>query len=89
MKINKIPKFKTIKEEAKFWDTHDVTDYMSEMKRVDVEFKPRVPKKATIVIRLQMGLKERLEEMAEYEGLTLSTLIRKWFIEKVKNPNTP
>ncbi|MBU1110425.1 BrnA antitoxin family protein [Patescibacteria group bacterium] len=42
----KIPTFKTIKEEAKFWDTHDITDYLSEMKSVEVEFVvPREKKK--------------------------------------------
>jgi len=28
----KIPKFKNYKEEAKFWDTHDISDYIDEMK---------------------------------------------------------
>ena len=38
---NKIPEFKNYKDEAEFWDTHDVTDYLKEMKLEDVEFLPR------------------------------------------------
>lgn len=37
---NKIPKFNNVKEEAEFWDTHSVADYMSEFKRVDMVYKP-------------------------------------------------
>jgi len=28
----KIPKFKSDEEAAKFWDTHDSTDYLDELK---------------------------------------------------------
>lgn len=86
-KLKTIPKFKTVKEEAEFWDTHDVTDYFLDLKQVDVEFKPKHPKKAIIVIRVQSGLKRKLEQVAMNEGLVLSTLIRKWFIEKIKSKN--
>lgn len=84
-KIKKIPIFKNVAEEAGFWDTHDVTEYISEMKAVDVEFTPRLSKEETIVIRVQSGLKARLEKIAISQGLGLSTLIRMWFIEKVRH----
>lgn len=37
-KKNKIPKFKSFKEEAQFWDSHDFTDYLSDLKPTRVIF---------------------------------------------------
>ena len=37
-KKSRIPEFKTIEEEAEFWDTHDTTDYEDEFKPVKVRF---------------------------------------------------
>jgi hypothetical protein len=33
---SRIPEFKSREEEAAFWDTHDFTDYLDEMKPVKV-----------------------------------------------------
>jgi hypothetical protein len=44
-KLKKIPKFKSIAEEARFWATHDSTEYIDYAKAFSV--KPR-RKKATI-----------------------------------------
>lgn len=34
-KESKIPDFKTEEEEAEFWDTHSITDYLDELEEVD------------------------------------------------------
>lgn len=81
---NTIPKFKNYAEEAKFWDTHDVTDYLGEMKFKDVEFLPRQKKEEKITFRLEQTLKERLKKMAHHQGLNISTLTRLWVIEKLR-----
>lgn len=83
-KVKKIPKFKTIAEEARFWDTHDITDYLPEMKEVKVSFDPQAPKEETLTIRVQSSLKRKLEKIAKSYGVNLSTLTRIWFIDKVK-----
>lgn len=83
-KVKKIPKFKNIVEEARFWDTHDVTDYLSEMKKVEVAYNPANPKQVTLTVRIQAALKERLEEIAERQRVNLSTLLRIWFVDKVE-----
>ena len=36
----KLPRFRTAEEEANFWDTHDVTDYLKDLKEVDELFCP-------------------------------------------------
>jgi len=83
-KIKKIPKFKTVAAEAKFWDTHDVTDYLSEMKEVKASFSPLAPKEEVLTLRIQSELKRRLEKIAKGYGINLSNLLRIWFIDKVK-----
>lgn len=81
----KIPKFKSVKEEARFWDTHDITDYLAETKPVDVVFEPSVHKKATLTIRLQSKLKHKLNNVARDYGIPTSTLTRMWIVDKLKH----
>lgn len=83
-KPKKIPKFKIIAEEARFWDAHDVSDYLSEMKEIKMSYDPLAPKEETLTIRVQSTLKKRLEEIAKSYGINLSTLLRVWFIDKAK-----
>lgn len=81
---NLIPKFKNIREEADFWDKNDVTDFMTEMKEVKVKFIPKILKEESIVIRVQPRMKKRLEMIALDKGLTLSTMLRMWFVERLR-----
>lgn len=83
--ISKIPKFKTTAEEAKFWDTHDVTDFLDELKFTDTKFvkKPRQIKNDTITIRVEPQIKEQLELLSVTYGVNISTLSRMWIMEKL------
>jgi len=83
-KLKRIPQFKTIYEEAKFWDTHDVTDFLPLMKKEKVSFLKPVAKKETLSIRVQPKLKNRLEKVAQSYGISVSSLMRIWFIDKLK-----
>lgn len=79
----KIPKFKNLAEEADFWDTHDVTDYLSQMKLQKVRFTPRQKKEETITIRVEPIIKKNLEELSLNYGVNVSTLSRMWIMEKL------
>lgn len=81
---SKIPDFKNYEEEANFWDTHDFTEFMDELKPVKVKFNLKVPKEETIIVRLQKPIKQKLQSMADGMGLSLSTMIRCWMMEKIK-----
>ena len=81
---SKIPDFKNYAEEAEFWDTHDFTDFLDEAKEIKVNFKAKEPKEETVIVRLQKPIKERLQERADEMGLSLSSMIRMWMIEKLK-----
>ncbi len=83
-KKTRIPKFKTYKEEAKFWDTHSLSDYWNEFKDVDIIFELHKPKDDTVVLRLQKSLKNRLESVAKAKGLNVSALARMWLMEKLQ-----
>lgn len=84
-KTKKIPEFKTIAEEAEFWDTHDITDYLSEMKPVKLKVNLSEPKEDVLAVRLQPQLKMRLANIAEEMGVNTSTLVRMWVVEKLRN----
>ena len=78
-----IPKFKNIKEESDFWDKNDVVDFLPKIEIIRVKYSPKILKEENIVIRVQPKMKKRLEIIAENEGLTLSTMLRMWFVERL------
>jgi len=48
----KVPKFINIKEERKFWDTHDSTDYLDDFEEAKDVVSVR-PKKQFVTLRLE------------------------------------
>lgn len=83
-KKSRVPKFKSTREEAEFWDTHSFADYWDELEDVDLVFELDKPRDETIVLRVQGDIKERIERLARSKGLNLSTLARVWFMEKLQ-----
>lgn len=83
-KKSRIPKFKSIAEEAEFWDTHEFTEFEDELKDVDIVFELDKPRDETLVLRVQKGVKERLAKSARRKGLNPSTLVRMWVMEKLQ-----
>jgi predicted phosphatase len=76
-----IPPFKTLDEEAEFWDTHDV----SRFGRIPLDKLPLLEreKEETLVLRLQKSLKVKLTRVARSKGLDVSSLTRMWLAEKL------
>lgn len=85
--INKrLPKFKSFKEEARFWDTHELTDYFNRNKKAILDFSGVKKKKESILtVRLQPELKMKLGAVAEEMGIQASTLARMWLVEKLRS----
>lgn len=81
-KKSRIPEFKTLEEEANFWDTHSFTDFEDELKDVKVIVDLEKPRDDTLIIRLQKSVKKQLERIARSKGLNVSTLARMWLMEK-------
>ncbi len=83
-KKSRIPKFKTIEEEAKFWDTHSFADYWDELKDADIVFELDQPREESLVLRVQKDFKNKLKAIARSKGLNVSTLSRMWLMERLQ-----
>lgn len=82
---SRIPKFNSLEEEAHFWDTHDITDFEDETEDVEIVFDLHKPKEETLVLRLQRGIKDRLEETARSKGVSVSSLARLWLTQRLQS----
>jgi len=77
--------FKTLEEEAVFWDTHDVSGLIMNPKAaLSSLLKIEKEKEASITIRVQKSVKDHLVEIARKKGINPSTLSRMWIIEKMR-----
>lgn len=81
--ISRIPKFKSLEEEANFWDTHSVTDFEDELEDVKIVVELAKPRDETLVLRVQKSIKENLARIARKRGINTSTLARIWLMEKL------
>lgn len=87
---SRIPPFKTVEEEAAFWDTHDSTEFEDEFEDVtDVMFVKSRPTKG-ITVRLDGETLAQLAQQAQEKGVAPSTLARLWIVERLRAaPPTP
>lgn len=81
---SRIPHFRSIEEEAEFWDTHDSTEFEDEFEDVeeDIRFvviRGRPTKKITV--RLPERAAAALAKEAREKGIGSSTLARHWILE--------
>ncbi len=78
----RIPKFKTEKEICDFWDTHDLTDYMDELK---VEYVEVVAPRRNIQIRLKPRSLEKIRMIAKVQHISSSKLIENCIEQGLKS----
>jgi hypothetical protein len=81
---NRIPEFRSREEEAKFWDTHDTTDFEQEFKPVRVKFAKNLSR--PIPVRLDVETWQKLQLRARRKGIGATTLVRMWIIERLEQP---
>jgi len=78
----KVPRFRSLEEEAEFWDAHsplDYPDYWKEVKRVKVER----PLDHILGVRLDAQVIGELADIARQKGIGPSTLARMWLMERL------
>lgn len=80
--IKPIKPFKTLEEEANFWDTHDAVDVLG--KDLVVGFH-KAPKTDTLTIRFDSQDIQKLRDEAFQLGIGPTTLARMWVKEKLKH----
>ena len=84
---SRIPTFANYQEEADFWDTNDITDYLDELKPVKAKFAKNLSQ--GITIRLDAKTLEELRERAHEKGIGPTTLARMWILERLHGKTPP
>lgn len=79
----RIPSFANREEEATFWDTHDITEFVGEeLVPVDVTIGGELAKRLTL--RLDGADRAELTRRAREMGIGPSTLARIWLKERLR-----
>jgi hypothetical protein len=87
MRKNKrtISKARTYKEIGEFWDTHDLSDFWEQTKRV--KFEVDIQSEITYY-SLDKKLAEQVQSIAHRRGVSTDPLINLWVQEKLHEQNT-
>jgi predicted DNA binding CopG/RHH family protein len=83
-KLKVIPSFKTEKEERKFWESHDSSEYLnlSEARRAVL---PNLkPSTKTISLRLPEGLLDNIKVEANKRDMPYQSLIKVWLAKEIQ-----
>jgi predicted DNA binding CopG/RHH family protein len=84
MSTPQIPRTDSIAELARFWDTHDLTDFEDELEEVpEAVFERRAEE--TVTIRLPTAEVEAVKRLAEAKGVGHTALIQEWVREKLQH----
>jgi hypothetical protein len=82
MKAKRIPETDSIDELARFWDTHDLTEFEDQLEEVpEREFQGEAG--AHVALHLNATELESLRRLAEERELEEASLVREWVVEKL------
>ena len=81
--LKSIPKFKNIKQEAEFWDTHDSTDYIDWSKAQNTIFPNLKPSTESISIRLPSSLLANIKTLANKKDVPYQSLMKIFLSERI------
>ena len=80
----RIPRFKSEDEERAFWATHDSTDYIDWSQAKVVRFPNLQPSKATISLRLPLGMLDDLKTLAHQRDVPYQSLLKVFLAERLR-----
>jgi predicted DNA binding CopG/RHH family protein len=80
MNSQRLPQTDSIQELAKFWDTHDLTDFEDELEEVDEQVFER---DTEVTVHLESNDANALRAMAHARGVADSELVREWVLERI------
>ncbi len=75
-----IPQTDSIQALARFWDTHDITDFEDQLEMVDASVFQR---EAAVKIHLEPQEAKIVKALAASRGVHYADLIREWVLEKI------
>lgn len=81
-KLKKIPKFKNEDEEAKFWNTHDSTEYLDWSKAKHVIFPNLKPTSRSISIRLPEYIINQIKVKANKLDIPYQSLMKQYIAKE-------
>ncbi|HIK12391.1 MAG TPA: hypothetical protein IGS52_19380 [Oscillatoriaceae cyanobacterium M33_DOE_052] len=76
-----IPQSDSIQELANFWDSHDLTDFESDLSEVTEKVFQRDD---LVQIQLPKQDLENIKKMAKSKGIDYTDLIREWVLTQVR-----
>ena len=84
MNTPKIPHTDSIAELARFWDTHDLTDFEDALEEVPESVFERQTEE-TVTIHLPAAEVEAVQRFAKAKGMVHTALIQEWVREKLQH----
>lgn len=81
--LKRIPEFKNLEEEAKFWDTHDSTEYIDWSKAQRAIFPNLKPTTESISLRLPSFLLARIKQLANKKDVPYQSLMKVFLHDRV------
>ncbi|MBI1956605.1 MAG: hypothetical protein HYS38_09455 [Acidobacteria bacterium] len=83
MRRKKLPKTDSIEELARFWDTHDLTDFEEELEEAAEPVFVRA-KGTSLSIDLEPTEAQHLKKIARSKGVKETTVLRQWILERLQ-----
>lgn len=83
-KLKKIPSFRTEKEERKFWESHDSSEYLDLSKAKRAVLPNLKPSTKTISLRLPEGLLDNIKVEANKRDMPYQSLIKVWLAKEIQ-----
>jgi hypothetical protein len=80
VRTRKLPKIDSIQKLAKFWDTHDLTDFHEELEKLT---EPVFARGTRIEVQLKSSKAKTFETVARSKGVTQDELVRQWVLQKL------
>jgi len=80
MKKQEPPTTDSLQELAKFWDTHDLTDFEDDLVEVG---RPVFVRRTAVKVPLESREAKAVEKMALARGVSQGELIRSWVVQKL------
>ena len=83
MKSQRLPNTDSIEELARFWDTHDLTEFESDLEEVPKPVFVQA-RGTSLTIDLQPSEVQHLKQVARSKGLTETAVLRHWILERLR-----
>ncbi|MBW4062113.1 hypothetical protein HJC99_06080 [Candidatus Saccharibacteria bacterium] len=83
--LKQIPEFKSIKNEAEFWDTHDSTEYIDWSTSESTLLPNLKSSTESISLRLPSPLLARIKELANEKDVPYQSLMKVYLSERIEN----